>query len=175
MPHTDTIIGELRAIQAGIDKAQSTAAATDSEAEKVAVRAAAAGFSMIAVGMSQVREAIRQVQARLGSIGGSVNEASAFVTAAPKEPSPAQVLAVLTRTVEKMNAAHGEIAACIGKVDETKLLIMRVLQGGDPGPMLSMLDTIKQILVLLAQRGGTAKQSLTTAINEARQTGNPGN
>jgi hypothetical protein len=175
MSQTDTIIDELRAMQAGVDRAQSTAAAADSEAEKVAVRAAAAGFSAIAVSMSQVREAIKEVLARLGSVNGSVNEASTSVTAVPKEASPAQVISALTRAVEKVNAAHEGITACIGRVDETKTLTMRVLQGGDPGPMLSMLDSIKEILVLVTQRGGTARQSLTTTVSEAGQMGNSGN
>ncbi|MGI5211790.1 DUF6244 family protein [Plantactinospora sp. CA-290183] len=175
MSQTDAISGELRAMLAGIDRAQSTAAATQHEAEQVAAKAAAAGFTGIAAGMTQVREAIRDLQARLNSAGGSVNDASAAVAAVPKEASPAEVITALTRVTDKIDTAHQGVGSSVSRVDETRTLVTRVLQGGDPGPLLSMLGTIKEILTSVAQRGGVAKQTLTTAVNDARRMGNSGN
>lgn len=175
MSQTETILAELRTVQAGVDRARSSTAALDGEAERVASRAAAAGFGMIATGMSQVREALRDFQARLGRIGGLANEASVPATAASEQPTPEQVIATLTNAAEKVNNIHQEIGASIGRVDEIRTLITRVLQGGNPGPMLSMLENLKQIVSLIAQRTGTTRQSLQAAINEARQTGNSGN
>lgn len=50
-----------------------------------------------------------------------------------------------------------------------------VLQGGQPGPLLQDLEAIKQVLVLVVQRTGGARQAIEAAIAHARQLGSPGN
>ncbi|MDW5327526.1 DUF6244 family protein [Plantactinospora sp. KLBMP9567] len=175
MSQTDAIGNELRSMRAGIERARSTASATGREAEQVATRAAAAGFSGIVAGMSQVREAIRNIQAGLGSVDGAVNDASNSLVVVPKEASPAEVIEALNRAADRVGTAHDGVGSSLSKVDETRALVARVLQGGDPGPLLSMLGTIKEILLLVAQHGGAVKHSLASAVTDARRTGNSGN
>ncbi|MGI5147190.1 DUF6244 family protein [Plantactinospora sp. CA-294935] len=175
MSQIDAISGELRSMRAGVDRARSTASATAQEAEQVATRAAAAGFSGIVAGMSQVREAIRSIQAGLGNVDGAIDQASTSVVAVPKEGSPAEVIEALNRAADRVSTAHDGVGSSISSVDEARTLVLRVLQGGDPGPLLSMLGTIKEILLLVAQQGGAVKQSLASAVNDARRTGNSGN
>jgi hypothetical protein len=175
MPQTNTITGELRAMQAGIERARSATAAIDSEAERVAARTVAAGFVAIAAALAQVRDGIREIMNRLGGVDGLLGEAVAALAAAPEETSPAQVIAALTRTTERANAAYEGTRAAVSKVDEVKNLVARLLHGGDPGPLLSMLDNLKQILTQVAQRNSVVKQSLEAAVSEARQIGSPAN
>ncbi|MGI5211833.1 DUF6244 family protein [Plantactinospora sp. CA-290183] len=175
MSRTDAISGELQSMGAGIDQALSRAGAAEQEAGQVAARAAAAGFGGVAVGVSRVQEAIREIRAALNGVGGTVGEALTAVGAVPKEASPAEVTDALSRVASKVDGAGGEVGSAINRVDETRALVARVLQGGDPGPLLSMLGAVKEILVMAAQRGAAARQSLDSAINDARRTGSSGN
>ncbi len=67
------------------------------------------------------------------------------------------------------------IYAAIGRVAETQQLVGAVLQGGQPGPLVSALDGIRQVLGEVAQRSDAARQHLAVAIAQARQLGESGN
>jgi hypothetical protein len=173
--HIEKITDELRAMSAGVDKAQANTAAADATAREIATRAAGAGLIGIAAGMSGVRKAIGEIGERIGAAGDSISRAATAVAAAPREMSPQQTIAVLAPAQQTIDGAHGQVAAAIAKVDETKQLAAAVLRGGQPGPMLAALEAVKQILVLLAQRAGSAKQRVQIGVREARQTGASGN
>lgn len=78
-----------------------------------------------------------------------------------------------------MQSAVGGIrdqtAATITHVGEAQQLVVGVLQGGQPGPLLQALEGVKQVLVLLVQRTATTRQGIDAAIAEARQLGSSGN
>lgn len=175
MSDIDTISNELRALAAGLDKAQANAAAADSRAQEIAARAARSGFTGIAAGVSRIREAIREIRGRLAGVSRSVSEAAAPVAAAPKELSPQQTVVVLTPATEKITAARDGIAATVAKVDEAQRLTAAALQGGQPGPMLAALEAVKQVLIQVAQRCAVANQQVGAAIAAARQVGDQGN
>jgi hypothetical protein len=175
MSHIEKITGELQAMAVGVDRAQANAAAADARAQEVAARAARSGFTGIAAGVTRLRHAIGEIRTRLASVDGSINEAATLVAAAPKEMSPEQTIAVLTPVQQKVDAVRDGMAAAIAKVDETKQLAATVLRGGQPGPMISALDSIKQVLVLVTQRAGTAKHHVETGVGEAQQIGESGN
>lgn len=175
MSDIDAITSELRALAAGVDKAQANAAAADSQAQEIAARATRSGFTGIAMGMSRIREAIREVRAGLAGVSRSVSEATAPVAAAPKERSPQQTVAVLTPAAGKIAAARDGIAAAVAKVDEAQRLTAAVLQGGQPGPMLAALEATRKVLIQVAQRCAAANQQVDAASVAARQIGNQGN
>jgi hypothetical protein len=118
---------------------------------------------------------IAEIRTRLAGVGSSIHEAAIAVAAAPKEMSPEQTVAMLAPVQEKVSGIRDQITATTTKVEETKQLAAAGLRGGQPGPMISALDSIKQVLVLVAQRGGTARQHVETAVAEARQMGESGN
>jgi len=173
--HIEKITDELRAMSAGVDKAQANTAVADGIAQKIATRAAGAGFAGIAAGMSGVRNAIGEIRVRIAAAGGSITQAATAVVAAPREMSPEQTIAVLAPVQQTIDVTHAQVAAAVAKVDEAKQLAAAVLRGGQPGPMLSALEAVKQILVLVAQRAGSTKQQVQTGVGEARQTGASGN
>jgi hypothetical protein len=156
---------------AGIDSAQEHVAAAEARAREIAARAAASGFTGIAVGMSRIQGLIGEIRTRLAGVGNSINEMVTAVAAAPRETSPEQAVAALSPALEQVGGIRAGVAATIGKVDESKQLAAAVLRGGRPGPMLSALDSVKQVLVLVTQRGGTARQHVEIALGEVQQMG----
>jgi prefoldin subunit 5 len=174
MSHIETITRDLAALAAGIDHAQTSTQAVDRQAEEVAARAARAGFAGIAAGIIQVRPAIRELQTRLATVRQAIQEATAGVTAAPREMSPEQTIGVLSPVTDKLTTIRSGVAAAIDAVSDTQRQVAAALRGGQPGPLLTALDGIKQILAQVAQRCAETNQHVETAITEARQIGKAG-
>jgi hypothetical protein len=173
--HLENIAGELRALLTGVERAQGLVAAADSQAQEVALQAAAAGFVAMAAGMARVRSAITGIQGRLGSLSGSIGEATKATAGVPHEPTPQETISGLTPVQAAVDSARDVTAGTIAQIGQTQQLVAMVLQGGQPGPLLQTLESIKQVLVLVAQRTSTARQHIETAVAEARQLGSSGN
>jgi hypothetical protein len=173
--HIEKITGDLRAMATGVDSARANAAAADSKAQEIAVRAAGSGFAGIAANMSRVRDAIGEVQASLTGTGRTIAEAASAVAAVPKETSPDQAVAVLSPVQEKIGGIRDGVTATVAKVEDAKRRAVVALRGGQPGAMVSALDAVARVLLLVAQRAGTAKQHIETAVREARHVGGSGN
>ncbi|GIJ30792.1 hypothetical protein Vqi01_59540 [Micromonospora qiuiae] len=175
MSHIEKISGELRALMTGVERAQGLAAGADRQVQQVALRAAGAGFVAVAAGVARVRDAITGIQGGLGSIAGSIGEATKATAAAPQEATPQQTIAGLAPVQNAVDSARDAAAAVIAQVGEAQKLVTMILQGGQPGPLLQALDSIKQVLVLVVTRAGGARQHIEAAIAEARQLGSSGN
>ncbi|WP_405427618.1 DUF6244 family protein [Micromonospora sp. NBC_00617] len=172
MSQIEKITGELRALMTGVERAQGLAAAADSQAQEVALRAAGAGFVAVAAGVARVRNAITGIQGGLGSLAGSIGEATKATAAVPNEATPQETIAGLAPVQSAMDAARNAAAGAITGVGEAQQLVAVVLQ---PGPLLQALEAIKQVLVLMVQRTGGARQAVEAAIAQARQLGSSGN
>ncbi|MEO3771370.1 DUF6244 family protein [Micromonospora sp. B9E7] len=175
MSHIEKITGEFRALMTGVERAQGLAAAADSQAQEVALRAAGAGFVAVAAGVARVRNAITGIQGALGSLAGSIGEAAKATAAVPNEATPQETIAGLAPVLTAVDAARDAAAGAITGVGEAQQLVAVVLQGGQPGPLLQALEAIKQVLVLVVQRTGGARQAIEGAIVQARQLGSSGN
>lgn len=175
MSQVEEIATELGALTAGVEQAQGQAAAAGRQAEEVARQAAGAGFVAVATGMLAVQQAIAEIQGRLGNLGGLIGEAAKATAAVPQEGSPQESIAGLTPVQERLDRAREAASATIEQVDKTQRLVTVTLQGGQPGPMLSALQNITQVLVPLTQRMSSARQSTDVAIVRARQLGASGN
>ena len=124
--------------------------------------------------MRTVQTGAQEIRARMASVGGHIAEARSAIGAAASQESPQQTIAVLGRAVAKLDAANAAVAAAIAKLGEVQHLTAAVLQGGQQGPMLSRLATIKQVLEQVGQRGHAAKQLVEGALGEARTAGDVG-
>ncbi|MGW1056944.1 DUF6244 family protein [Micromonospora rubida] len=175
MSHIEKITGELRALTSGVERAQGLAAAADRQAQEVALRAAGAGFVAVAAGVARVRNAITGIQGGLGGLAGTIGEATKATTAVPHQATPQETIAGLAPVQSAVRGARDAAARAITQVDEARQLVTMILQGGQPGPLLQALDSIKQVLVLVVARTGGARQSIEAAIAEARQLGSSGN
>lgn len=175
MSQIEKITGELRALTVGVERAQGSAAAADRQAQKTASRAAGAGFVAVAAGVARVRNAITGIQGGLGRLAGSIGEATTAAAAVPNEATPQETIAGLAPVQSAVDAARDAAAGAITGVGEAQQLVAMVLQGGQPGPLLQALEAIKQVLVLVVQRTGGARQAIEAAIAQARQLGSSGN
>lgn len=174
MSHIEKITGELRALLAGVERAQGLVAAARGQAQEVALRAAAAGFVAVAAGMTRVGSAIAEIQGSLGGLAGSIEQATKATAAVPHEATSQETVAGLTPVQAAVDNARDTTTGVITQVGEAQQLVAMILQGGQPGPLLQALDGIKQVLVLLVQRTGTTRQHVEAAIAEARQLGSSG-
>lgn len=104
-----------------------------------------------------------------------IGEASKATAAVPQGASPENTIAGLTPVQSTVDGARDAVAGTMAQVAEAQQLVTLTLQGGQPGPMLSVLEGIKQVLAQVAQRTGTARQFVDRTIAEARQLGASGN
>jgi hypothetical protein len=172
--HIEKITGDLRALTAGVERAQRLAAAADSQAQEVALRATGAGFVAVAAGVARVRSTIAGIQGSLGALAGSLAEAAKATAAVPNEATPQQTVAGLAPVQSTVDSARQAAAGAITRIGEAQQLVTVVLQGGQPGPLLQALDGVKQVLTLVVQRTTGARQSVEAAIAEARRLGSSG-
>jgi hypothetical protein len=171
----DPIVGHLAAMTTGLTKAQEAAGAADNAAVQIAQRAAGSGFTGIAQNMSRVRDAIREIGVGVAAVGTAVTQAQSPVAAASTQSSPEETVAVLAPMAQQLDTVHGLIGAAVERVNQAKQLAASVLQGGQPGPLLGRLESIRETLMTVAQRGAGAKKNVETAIAQARATGDAGN
>lgn len=165
----------VRAMTAGVERAQQEAAGADHAAQQIAQRAAASGFLGIAQSMARVRTAIGELRGGVSTVGEAVREAGALVAATPTRPTAQETIAACAPLGEKMDSIRTAVGGCVERVDQAKKLTAAVLHGGEPGPMLGRLDGVRQVLVALAHRVTEAKQHVETALAEAKATGRAGN
>ncbi|MGC4806731.1 DUF6244 family protein [Micromonospora sp. DT233] len=175
MSHIEKITDELRALSTGVERARGLAGAAHKQAQEVALRAAGAGFAAVAAGMVRVQGSISEIQGGLGGLATSIAEATKAAAAVPERATAQETIAGLAPVQSAVDGVRDGTAATIARVGEVQQLATMVLQGGQPGPMLSGLENIKQVLTMLAQRTGTARQAVEVAIVEARQLGSSGN
>jgi hypothetical protein len=167
----ETIAQELQAMSAGIGQAQQAAAAADARAQEVTARAAISGFAGIVAGMARISAAIQEIRQRLTTIGHGLAEAGGPVSGAGARISPHETVTLLVQAGEQVTAARDGVSAAISQVMETQQLAGMVLHGGQPGPMIASLDTIRQALAETTQRAEAVQQRLSVAIVKARQLG----
>ncbi|GAB3154544.1 hypothetical protein GCM10027290_49230 [Micromonospora sonneratiae] len=171
----EKLAGELGALMAGVETAQERAAAADRQAQEVAVRAAGAGFAAVAAGMVRIRDAISTIQSGLGGLAGSIGEATKASAAVAQGASPQETISGLLPVQGAVDGVRDAAAGTITQIGQAQQLVTVVLQGGQPGPMVQALEGVKQVVVLVAQRTGVARESVEAAIAEARRLGSAGN
>jgi hypothetical protein len=170
----EAVAADLAAMGNGLDTARQATAAADDAAQKIAAQAAGSGFSGVAQNVSRLRETLREIQTGIAAAGGPVGEASTAVAAVPKQPTPQETLGVLEPVVQKLDGVHAAIATVMERVAKAQQLAAAVLQGGEPGPMVARLGTIRQTMQAVAQRNSQAKNNVTEALAAARKTGDQG-
>ena len=174
MPNIETVLHDLRAMGTGVQKARAATAAADHTAQEITAQATRAGFTGIAVGMRQIREIIAEVGQRLAGIDTAVNGATAALAAAPQEMTPQQTIAVLSPQAQALTEVRTQLSGAIDRVDQTRQVTNSVLRGGQPGPMLTALGTIIEILCLLARSTAPAGQNIAAVIAAAEHVGAAG-
>jgi ABC-type transporter Mla subunit MlaD len=172
MTATEEIVGSLAPAVDDLDAAKTQAAAAASHAEDVRERVAAHGWEGIAAGMQDVIDQFENVQAAIGRAKDQADEAIGHVRQIDSKTNPAEVKEHLTSTGSKAGAAESAIGDAFNELDEAETTVSRVLDGGDPGQLLSMINEINQTLVSARQHVQNAKSNADAEIQEAAQAGN---
>jgi|HigsolmetaAR206D_1030411.scaffolds.fasta_scaffold04788_1 hypothetical protein len=175
MSSVEELAVELGVLTSGVEGARAQAAAAGRQAQEVARQAAAAGFAAVAAGMAAVQQAIAEIQGRLNQLGALLGEAATATARVPQGGSPQETVAGLGLVRERLDGARDAVGAAVEQVDRARRLVGATLQGGQPGPLLSALQGVTQILAPLAQRVGSARQLTEAAMAQARQLGSSGN
>ncbi|MEU5945969.1 DUF6244 family protein [Micromonospora sp. NPDC047465] len=171
MSHIEKLNGEFRNLLAGVERARGLAAAADSRAQEVGRRASVPA-SPPAAGTARVRDAIRELQNGLAVFADSITAATMATTAtAPHAATPEEAVAVLEAVLSAVDRARDAAVEAIARIARAQQVVAVILHGGQPGPLLDALESIKRVLLPVAQRTNTARQSVETAIVEVRQFG----
>ena len=174
MVDLDEIAVDLRAVGTGLDRAGEALAAAQRLAEQIAGHAARSGFTGIASGMTTVREVIIEVRGRLAGITSDTTRAATAVRAAALAPTPRQAAGALSQAARATAGVGTGVAATIGRLDDAGRLVEGVLRGGQPGPMLTALRTVVEILALVYRHGVHAGEQARAVITAAGRVGDPG-
>jgi len=172
MTATDEIVRSLTSAVDDLDAGKTQAAAAASHAEDVREKAAAHGWEGIAAGMQDVIDQFDNVQAAISRAKDHADEAIGHVRQIDSKMNPTEVKEHLTSTGSKAEAAEPAIGDAFNELDEAETTVSRVLDGGDPGQLLSMISEVNQTLVSARQQLQNAKSAADAEIQEAAQAGN---
>ncbi|MFB6394986.1 DUF6244 family protein [Polymorphospora lycopeni] len=174
MSPVEGIGDKLRSMTEGITRTLEAITAADNIAGQMVEDVARSGFTHIGHGIVQLRAAVRELQARVAALGESINTTRTRVAQIPDQPSPQEIISVLTPVLDALTAMRNGIGATITKATEVQYLAIDLLRGGQPGPILACLDAVKQLLARTGQRGDATKVHAEALLSEARKTGGAG-
>jgi cytosine/adenosine deaminase-related metal-dependent hydrolase len=171
MSQLDAVGAGLKAMIGDVDHAQTDAAAAEERARDVIERMAAAGFDGIVQGMTIVENTIGQLRQGLHQLGQQVQDTTEPITTAGTDPSPEKTIATLTPVADHLDAASSLIGQLRHTADEARRLTAQVLEGGEPGPLLSQLEGVDQQLASVEERRHSTATVVSETIAEARKAG----
>ncbi|MFC8845797.1 MULTISPECIES: DUF6244 family protein [unclassified Micromonospora] len=167
----DGILGDLKAMAAGIASTEQHVRAVDGAVEQTIVRAAAAGFTAVVARLTPVRGILGQVRAQLTSIGGVLGETTRAVASVPQQSSPHDVTAVLAPVAAALTGVDSGITASAAQIGQARQHVVGALRGGQPGPTLAGLQRVNDLLHILRTRGEATRQAVDAALTQARHVG----
>ena len=172
MVATQEILAGLSPAKADLAEASGRIAAAVAHARAVRENVLDHGWDGVATGMDGVIVHFQNAHTAADAAVGTVELAETPVTEITDKMSPEEVEERLRTAAEKAEETSGSVEATYDALDEAKDDVERVLRGGDPGPLLSMIDDVR--VTLNAARGGldTAKAKTATELVEVAKAGN---
>jgi len=172
MADVSKIVAALQQTLEGLGKAQTAAAQAAARAQQVQTQAARTGFRGIAAGMGTVIQRLKRIQEMQNGAATSTKASAEVVQGVTADTNPEEVVSTLMPAVQQFDATTTSMTPIVTEVDAAKTEATAALRGGKPGPMLAMLDQIKQALAQVISGLTDAKQRTDETIAQARQTGN---
>lgn len=172
MPEVDKIVSELHRALEGLGRARTAAAQADAKAAEVQGRAAQTGLRGVAENVARVREQLGRAQTLNATVGETLEAAVGIVQKVVGDMTPDEVVATLSPAAEKISGARTQIAAAVKELDGAKGQAAAALQGGQRGPLVTVVDQARQLLAQAMAVTEAAKQRADEAIGETRQIGN---
>jgi hypothetical protein len=172
MPELGKIVTVLQQAAEGLGKAQSAAAQVDVRAQQVQSRAARSGFRTVAERTGHCRDHLKRIREMQAGVARTVQSTGNMIQRATEDMSPADVVSTLSPAAERIGSASTGTSAVLAELDGLKSEIAAALKGGQPRPLVALVDQLKQTLTQVVASLGAAKQRTDETIAEARLTGN---
>lgn len=167
-------VAELSAQSAALDKAAADAGAAAGHAGKTVGQAQQAGMRRVAEGMAGVRSQIERLAEQLANTTSQLQPGLAAASEAADGASAKETVAKLTVTTNTTDKAHATIAAAVTETGKIDAHVARLLDGAQPGPLLGMMQTVRQSATQALQHGQAGKKHAETGIAHATQAGGGG-
>jgi len=171
MADVSKIVAALQQTLEGLGKAQNATGQAAARAQQVQQQAARSGFRGIAAGMGTVIERLKRIQEMQHGATTSTKATAETVQGVTADTNPDEVVSTLTPAAQQLDGTVTSTAAIITEVDAAKTDATAALKGGKPGPMIAMLDQIKQAQAQATSALADAKQRTEETVAQARQTG----
>jgi hypothetical protein len=171
MADVSKIVAALQQAMERLGAAQNATGQAAARAQQVQQQAARSGFRGIAAGMGTVIGRLKRIQEMQHGAATSTKATAETVQGVTADTNPDEVVSTLTPTAQQLDAAVTSMTAIVTEVDAAKTDATAALKGGKPGPMIAMLDQIKQAQAQATSALADAKQRTEETVAQARQTG----
>jgi exonuclease VII small subunit len=172
MTATEEIVSRLNPAVGELDAAKTQAAGAADHADDVRNKALAHGWLGIADGMQEVIDRLGEVQSGAMQAVDHVDGALGLVREIDGRMSPAEIRQHLETAIGKIGEAGQSIDQTENQLDDAQEAVSRVLDGGDPGQLLGMIDEAREHLTSARQHTQDARSKAEAEIQEAAQAGN---
>ena len=172
MPDVGKTIAALQQVVEAAGQAQSAARQLDGRAQQVQSRAGANGFRGVADRVGAARNRLKQIREMQGGVAATAKCTAEMVRRVTEDMSPADVVSTLAPAAQQLGSASTAASATTAELDKLAAEIAAALRGGQPGPLIGLVNQVKQAMVRVVAGLGTAKKTVDDTITAAQQTGN---
>jgi Family of unknown function (DUF6244) len=169
---TESIANELQQVFGVINAGKGAAMAAVDKAGQVVQQATAAGFIGVAQRMNAIQSEIKTIHAMLGNATQTGQPATASLRAVNDKMSPQEATGHLNAAKGQLSSMRSSLHGVAQKVADTMAQVQAALQGGQPGPLLAMLNAVRQHLVSAAQHVDATTKRIDATIAKSGQLGN---
>jgi hypothetical protein len=168
------IDAELRAAGAGIDATCTTVAVTADALRDVAARMATVGFTGIGESVTRLSAAVEEIAAALVPVRESIATGLALLRVTVGTATPQHVIAGLTAARHSVSITCGAIGTAGVRTAAASRMTTEVFRGGAPAPTLGRLSTIVTELADAMHSVTAAGKRLDTVIRDVANVGSDG-
>jgi hypothetical protein len=171
MSLVDDIRSEATAMRDAVTSAQTTADGAHAHAGRIADEANRMGFRGIAGRLIEVQRAVVEIRSRLVAADDRLDEARTSIGTASAQSSPQQVIDAVAPVQAAVGTVQDIVSETIAQVSSAQRLVAAALDGGQPGPMLARLESIRTTLAGVLGQCDMASRHVTAALAQAQQAG----
>jgi len=172
MPDVSETVTALQQVAEAIGKVQSATAQFDARAQQVQNRVGGQGFRKMADRLGEARERLKPIREMQAGVAATTNRVTEMVQRVTDDMSPADVESTLSPAAQQVGSASAAATASTAQLNDLAAEIADILRGGNPGPLVGLVNQIKQATVQVASGLDKAKTTIEETITAARQTGN---
>ena len=172
MPDVSKTITALQQVAEAVGKAQAATAQFDARAHQVQNRVGGQGFRKMADRLGSARERLKPIRDMQTGVAATTKSTVELVQRVTDDMSPAGVEATLSPAAKQVGSASTAASASTAQLDNLAAEIADILRGGKPGPLVGLVNQIKQATVQVSAGLDKAKATIEETIEAVREAGN---